>query len=472
MGTTTDDQELEKLRAEVSRLRTENDLLRAGDAGSPSDPEPAAATAPRPRRRWRGWVSALCIVLAAVLVPVSIMGSWTRAQLVDEQRFVDTFGPLADDPNVQALIIDRTSTAIDDAVDIGGLTDTLFDGIASLDLPPAALNALNLLRAPAASGAKSLVTQAITQVVESDAFTAVWDKALVATHKALVAAATGGEGDALSISGNGELAVQLGPIIDDLKTALADNGFSFASAIPAMSISIVIAQSDALTAIGPAYTIATTVGYVLPFVSLGLFLLGILLARRRSTATLGTGIGIGIGGGVVAAGLAAGGLTLSLQSASLGIPAVTLQAVYDTVTGRMTDTALVLLIVGIIVALAAWLGGRWTPARRVRNLSSSLTTSARRGLQRRGLTTGRFGAWLYRQRLLVRIAVVVLAVLVLTLTTPLALAKVIGTLVVALIVWLVLELLAISPDDPAAEQVVKTEEDDATEEVDDSVPAP
>ncbi|MBU4465815.1 MAG: hypothetical protein KKH75_08220, partial [Actinobacteria bacterium] len=58
------------------------------------------------RSRWRAFLSALCIVIAAILVPVSIASAWTRVQLVDENAFVATLAPLADDPSVQALVVD------------------------------------------------------------------------------------------------------------------------------------------------------------------------------------------------------------------------------------------------------------------------------------------------------------------------------------------------------------------------------
>src|SRR6478735_378661 len=99
------------LQAEVAALRAENEALRAG--GAPADEVAAPA---RPAGSWwRGFLSALCIVIATILVPVSIAGAWARVQLVDEDAFVSTFAPLADDPDVQALIIDKTSTAISEA---------------------------------------------------------------------------------------------------------------------------------------------------------------------------------------------------------------------------------------------------------------------------------------------------------------------------------------------------------------------
>jgi hypothetical protein len=77
----------------------------------------------------------LCVVLAAVLVPVSIVGAWGRVQLVDESRFVATLGPLAQDAHVQDLVIDQTQAAIDQRVQYDQLTGSVIDGISGLVFP-------------------------------------------------------------------------------------------------------------------------------------------------------------------------------------------------------------------------------------------------------------------------------------------------------------------------------------------------
>jgi hypothetical protein len=94
----------------------------------------------------------VCIVLAAVLLPVSIVAAWTPARLVDEGQFVATLAPLAHDPQVQGLVIDQTVGPIDDKVNYDQITGDVIDGIAGLRLPPRALSALGLLKQPAADG--------------------------------------------------------------------------------------------------------------------------------------------------------------------------------------------------------------------------------------------------------------------------------------------------------------------------------
>ncbi len=448
------------LEERIRLLEEENSALRAGSA-SAKEPQ----TGPRPRGGWwRALLAAVCITLAAILVPVSILGAWARAELVNEDAFVATFAPLAKDPDVQNLVIEKATGAIESAVDIDGLTTDLFDGIASLNLPPKAAAALQLLKQPAIAGVHSLVGQAVTGIVQSDTFATIWQKALVTSHRALVASATGDKSGVITVDGKGVVGIQLGPIIAELKSALVAQGFGFASAIPEINTTIVVAQSESLLLVSTVYNIATAVGYWLPFVTLGLFALGILIARRRQTAVLGVGVGFALGAGFLAAALTGASVVLGLQAPSLGIPSQTLNTIYFAVVGAMRDAAVVFTFLGVVIALAAWLGGRSRPARRIRRFFGSLTTSARHALQRRGLQTGRTGQWLFQQRLLVRIALVILSAIVLFSIRPVTFGSIVGTVAVALLVWLVIELLSRAPGDPVRDPSASDDDEDASDD--------
>ncbi|WP_349427075.1 hypothetical protein [Microbacterium sp. LWS13-1.2] len=437
------------LRARLDALEAENARLRAETR--PSPPVTAAATDRPHGNRWRAFLSALCIVIATILVPVSIVAAWARVELVDETRFVETFAPLADDPQVQAMVADQVTVAIEDSLDLEGLTNDLFDGIQQLDLPPRALAALDLLRAPAAQGLQNLVDTTVTRLVESDAFADVWETALRASHRSLAAVAAGGTSSgAVVIGENGEVGIQLGPIIEEVKKRLVDRGIGFAESIPVIDRTIVVAQSDALTVVGTVYNLAVAAGWWTPIVALVLFLAGILIARRRSTAGLGTGIGIALGAGVLAMGLGIGGSILALSAPNLGVPAGALASMYEQITSAMRDTAVVLTLLGVVIAVIAWMSGRWRGARAARGGVASINAGARGALLKRGVDTGRFGAWLYAQRVLVRIALGALAIVWLMLLRPLSVGEVFLVLVVWLIVWWVFELLQRRPEEAAA----------------------
>jgi len=433
--------EIDDLRAEVERLRTENDSLRTVPAES--------AVAPAKRRspgRWRAFLSALVIVIATILVPISIVSAWARVQLVDEEVFVATLAPLAQDPAVQQLVIDESMDAINEKVDFQQVTSDVFDGIASLDLPPKAKDALALLEAPAATGLENLVTTTVTRVVESDAFADVWATATRAAHRGLTAAATSDGGGVVVLSEDG-VGIQLGAIVEQVKQNLLDRGINAAQVIPTVDKVVIIGTGTALVTIRTAYAIASTLGYWLPVISLALFGLGILIARRRSVAVLGSGIGLAIGGGFLALGFEIGYPVIMQAAVQLDLSPAALEVIYGSLISSMSQTALIIAVLGVFVAVLGWFMGRSTAATRSREFVRGVNSSTRRALAGRGLNTGGFGLALARYKLLGRVVIAIAAVLWLYSLRPLSFGDLLLVILVAFAVAWLLELLQKRPEE-------------------------
>jgi len=432
----TDSTDTQALADRISALEAENARLTA------AAPERARAKS----GRWRTVVSAICIVVASILIPVSIITAWARVQLVEEDAFVATLAPLVDDPAVQAMIIDESMEAITAQIDFEEVTASVFDGIAELGLPPRAEDALRLLQAPAANGLESLVTTTVTRVVESDAFSDVWATATRAAHRALTLAATS-DGGGLVVRTDEGVGIQLGAVVERVKDNLIDRGLGAAQLIPTVDRVIILGEGNNLAMIRTGYTLAATLGFWLPVITLALFGLGILIARRRSTAVLGTGIGFVIGGGALAATLSIGSTAVGITAGELGLSPSALDVIYGQLVGGMTQTALVLALLGVFIAVLGWAMGGWGPAESFRAAVRGMNSSARHRLAARGLDTGAFGTWIARQRILVRTIVAVLAVLWLFSLRPLSVGDILLVLVVAFAVAWLLELLQRRPEE-------------------------
>jgi len=426
---------LAELEAENDRLRG----LRPGVAASETRP---------PRRLWRGVLSAALITVAAVLVPVSIVSAWARTELVDENAFVATFAPLAEDPAVQAMIVAEAGDAIDASLDPAGLTDDLFDGLESLGLPPRAAAAIDLLRGPAAEGLGGLVDTTVAQLVASDVFASVWETTLRASHRGLAAAATGATPmGAITISDAGEVGISLAPIIDEVKSLLVAQGIGFAAAIPRVDTTIVLVQSDALVTLRIVYGVAATVGWWLPVVCLALFVAGVLVARRRSAALVGGGIGIAVGAGALGIALAVGATAASFTAANLDVSLAAVDAIYTHVVAAMRDTAAVVALIGAVLAVLGWLRGRSAPAKTIRVGAARVNARLRGALRASGIDTGRTGVRMYTYRVLIRVVIAALAVLWLAALRPLSIGDVALVVIVAALAWWAAELVQIVPDD-------------------------
>lgn len=152
-----------------------------------------------------------------------------------------------------------------------------------------------------------------------------------------------------------------------------------------------IAQADGLLLLAGLYAIADAVGLLLPWLTLGLLVPGIAVARRRAVGMFGAGLALTLGAGTLAGGMIGGATFLRASSPGWGVPPEVMLAVFDAVTGAMRDSAVALVTLGLVVTLAGWLAGGSTAATHLRRTGNSLTQSARATLQRHGLNTGRFG---------------------------------------------------------------------------------
>ena len=259
------------------------------------------------------------MVLATILAPAATIAGWARVQLTSADAFVDTFAPLADDPNVQALVTDQAVAAINNAVDIPGLTNEVFTGIDQIGLPPRAAAALKLLETPATQGIQSFIEDSVSNVVTSARFRDLMRQGLRTAHDTLVALQgdLAGPDRAVTVSETGEIGIQLKPIIAEVKARLVARGVGFAANIPEIDKTIVVAQTDAVPTIRTVYAATVAAGTWLPFVVLALFAGAVLAAVRRRRALVVAAVCLA-GAMVVTASALGGGPDLVHQRRDVG----------------------------------------------------------------------------------------------------------------------------------------------------------
>ncbi|MEY9851619.1 hypothetical protein ABH923_001297 [Leifsonia sp. EB41] len=432
------------LARRVAALEAENAALRNQLDENATEPLPDFAAAPELKHK-RGWgwtlLAVVLIVIGAILAPVAVVASWAKVQLTDTDAFVATYAPLANDPGVQAYVTDETVKVIQQHVDIPQLTSQVIDGITGLGTGPVATKALDALKAPLSQGIVSLIQTAVGRFVASDAFAQVWQDALRVSHNQLVATMQGNPQAAVAIGKDGSVGVQLGPIIDRVKQVLVDQGITFASRIPTIDKTITVAQNSSIPTLQVFYNLAVVAGAWLPWVSIGLLALGVIVARRRALALIGAASALAIAMIVVVSGIAIGQIVF-IASASPGlVPAGVATTLYTTVSTAMKDTGVAVLVLAIVVALVGWYSGPFAAPRKLRGFFGSGVTWVRESAERHGITTGRVGEWLYAQRVLLRAAVAVIAAAVVLFVRPLTPSLIIWTLVIAAVVIAILELV-------------------------------
>jgi hypothetical protein len=397
--------ELERLRAEVAALRAQ--ARPAGGGERPGRPGTFGG-----RQRWRTMVATLCIVVACVLAPLSVVAIWTRNQVTNTDRYIATVSPLASDPAIQAAITDQITAQVFTYIDVQGLTSQAVDALAERGLTPALADQLRALAVPIANGVESFTRSQVARVVASDAFADAWVQANRVAHAELVAALTGEGGGAVTVE-NDTVSVNLAAFIQTVKARLVEAGFSIAARIPEVNASFVLFQSDDITRARSGFQLLNTLGVWLPVIALVLLGIGVYVAKDHRRALVGAALGVAVGMVVLALGLAVfRSVYLDAVPASV-LPHDAAAVAYDTIVRFLRLGLRTVLVLALVVAAGAFLTGRSVTAVRARQGLTGAIGWVAGGAERAGLRTGRVGTWVGANKRALRIGAVVVAALAL-----------------------------------------------------------
>ncbi|MCK0118556.1 hypothetical protein MWU57_16130 [Isoptericola sp. S6320L] len=416
-------------------------------------PEPAGVgprtDGPRTTHRWRSSAAVVLVLLATLLAPVGVVAAWAKAELTDTDRYVATVAPLASDPVVQSAVAGRLTAAVMSRIEVGELLDEVVAGLEEAEVAPRAVTALGALEAPLTSGVESFVRSAADRVVTSEAFVSAWEQANRVAHAELVAVMEGEGGELLQVGEDGQLTIQLAGMIELLKERLVERGLGVAANIPTVDVSFTIMQTTQLVEVQNRYAQLVTVGTWLPWVALGLLAAGVLVSTHRMRTLLVAGLALTAA--MVALGIAlaiARGLYLqALSGEVLRLDAAEL--VFDQVATFLRATVRTVGVLGLVVALAAYLGGGSASARSLRAGAARSLGRVQTWGESRGWSTGPVGQWVDEHRGFARGVVIGLAALVLLLAADPTAGLVIGTAVAAGVLVTLVELVARAPVSPA-----------------------
>jgi hypothetical protein len=397
------------------------------------------------RRRWRTIVATLLIVVACVLAPLSVAAIWTRNQVTNTDRYVATVAPLADDPAIQAAITDQITTQVFTYIDVQGLTNQAVDALAERGgLSPALADQLRALAVPIANGVQSFTRSQVARVVQSDAFADAWVQANRVAHQELVAALTGEGGGSVTVE-NDTVSINMAAFIQTVKQRLVDSGFSVAARIPEVDASFVLFQSEDITRARSGFNLLNTLGVWLPVIAIVLLVLGVYVAKDHRRALIGAGIGIAVSMVVLALGLAVfRSIYLDAVPATV-LPHDAAAVLYDTIVRFLRLGLRTVLVLGLVVAAAAFLTGQSVTAVRTRQGLSNAIGWLAGGADRAGLRTGPVGTWVAEHKRALRIGAVAVAALALVFWGRPTGKVVLGLTLALLVVLALIEFLGRRP---------------------------
>lgn len=304
------------------------------DNGTVSEPYAAPSTS---RPWWRSLLAALLLVVVVVLAPVAVVSAWAKAAVVSTDGFVDTFGPLADRPEVQQTVTTRTVAAVEDRLSTAGLPDALVTRLGSA------------------------LTDPVEKFVASDSFQSLWDDSLRSLHTQVAEGNAQGSSDSgVTVGAQGQVDIRLGPIVAAVRTDLVDQGVTGARLIPEVDGTVPVATVRDLSQAHRAYRLTDLVGTWAPPLTIGCLVVGLLVANRRRVALAWTGAGVALAMGAtwVAVDL---GRAVVADRLSGQLTRATVDALWD---GSVDGVRQLILYVGAGALVVAVLAGLSTLVRR------------------------------------------------------------------------------------------------------------
>ncbi|SQD97913.1 putative integral membrane protein [Parafrankia sp. Ea1.12] len=392
----------------------------------------SAATVRHDRLRTAG--ASVLLLVAALLAPLGVVAAWADTTVSDTDRYVETVAPLATDPAVQNMVIDRLTNRVVSNVNADQVAASLADAVAKTGAPPIVVDHTDALAGALKAALTSAVHQVVQGVVTSDQFPQVWENANRRAHAAVVKVLTGEGGRAVQAKDD-TIVLDIGPIVDSVQNRLVDAGFEKAGRIPDVDRQIVLLQTDKLTRARDVMRLLGILGLWLPVAVVALAALGVWLAPSHRAGLMAAGIGIGVMMVVLLVGLA---VTRQIYLDSVppdAQPRDAAAAIYDTLVRFLRNSALTGLTIAVIIVVAGYLYGPGRGARAIRSGAAHATGATGRAIARVGLRTGGPGRLLDRHRRLTSGIVIGAGALALALwnsPTPSSVALVLLIVVVAL----------------------------------------
>ena len=423
-------------RAELERLRQETAKLRGQEPGAPR----------RRRFSWRMPVSIVLIVLGCIVAPVAVLGVWAGNEVSDTGRWVATVEPLIHDPAIQNVLTDKITTEITNRLNVTGTIDQ-----ASAQLNDRGLtrisSLLNSFGPQIASSVTGFIHSTVHRVISGPRVAKLWVRVNTTAHQAVVQVLSGQGNGAISTS-NGQITLNLGPFIAVVKQDLVDHGFALASNIPPISPTVALFQAKDLGKAQAGYRLITTLKIVLPILALVLLAAGVWVARGRRRALIWATLGLAASMLVLAIGLLIARSIYLNSVPPTVLPGDAAAAAFDAMVYFIRVGLRVVLAVGLVIAIGAFITGPSRAAIQTRSTLKSWLGWIRNFGERRGVSTGPVGEWTYAHRRGLRIGAVALFALIFVFWGhPTGLVVIVLVVLLVLVLGLI-ELIGRPPAEP------------------------
>src|SRR6266487_4613610 len=322
------------------------------------------AETPKRLPRWRRALVATLVIVSVVLVPLAGVSVWVRNLVLDTNHYVDTVAPLAKNKDITDVVAKRATDRLFQEVDV--------EARAKDALPERA----QFLAGPISSGVQTFVHDAAERALATEQFATVWRNANRRAH-ALVVKALTDEGKNVFIK-NDKVVLDLSAEIDEVVKRLDERGVTVFDGLSKKQKNLQVELFDAsqLEKARSAVHLLDRVRIVLVVLVFVLLRAALALSGNRRRTSMRWGLGLVAAMAVTAALLALGRSAFVNVAQNRDAAA----AVFDILTSLLRNGIRTIAVLGLVVALAAFLSGPSRLAVRTREGARRLIG----GLGRRG----------------------------------------------------------------------------------------
>ena len=335
-------------------------------------------TAAPPKRRLRRGLVTVLIVLTSVSVVVTTVAWWAHSVVFDTDHYVATVGPLIRDPQVVDAVSVKLTDAVMDGLQVQDRIETTLQAVPDR-LPVSS----ELLAVPVANGVRNLLEQRFQTFLRRPAVQDLWVRANRFAHDQVISLLRG-ESDNATIEGN-TVYLDLLPLVNDLLVEVEDllsdvfnrtidipeaTGQRAEELVPVLEErfgidlpddfgKIPVFESDQLAAAQRAVDIADRLVIVLVILTIVLMVVTVALSVRRVRTVMWLGVGSTL------ALIVARRVTFRVQEDIVEIARgqtnrSAVREVVGSFFGDLRSFTVWLLVLGVVVAIAAYLASRPT----------------------------------------------------------------------------------------------------------------
>ena len=383
-------------------------------------------------KRWgiRAIASLLIFIFTVIVTPVALIGHWGHETVIDSTQYLETVGPLVNDPAVQDAVSKVISDAVVKQVDTSALVGDFLGGF--IQNP----TITDRLTDPIAAG---INYELVHTFVASKEFAKIWYTTNEVAQASLVALLENRPNGPIQVQGD-TIVLDISSMLTAVQGTLVNNGFDLASkiTIPPSDAQVVLAQSAAIGQLQLLYRLSAPVLQWFPLLIAILFGLSIALARNRSRTVLAVGIALIACGGATRV-LMNGAETVFVKQLSDTVFADAASSFWGTFFSYLLSGLVAVLVLGIIIGFGGWFAGVSRPA-------TSMRMAVVRGLHSMGSGVPAGVRRSFRSYApVLRWVIAIVMVLVLTLGSAMSMERVIWLSLLTAGLLTVLEIL-IGPD--------------------------